>query len=100
MFLNEDLIPPDDKNHVVGLHLAERPTIEMETILTFVLHDFRLPFTGFFLLEDFTWWMLLRSTTWFNKFVMFEFDDRRWVKNFCMPKIIILKFSNLLAPHV
>ena len=100
MFSDKDLIPPDDKSYTVGPHLAHRPVIEMETILACVLHDFRLPFAGFFLPEDLDWWVLPRSTTWFNKFVMFEFDDKRWVKKFCMLKNVILKFSNLLAPHV
>jgi hypothetical protein len=71
----------------------------METIVSTVLHDFHLKNATSLLEADIGYWVLPWSSAWFSQF-LYEYDDRRWVENFCMNKESIFRLSNLLSPAI
>jgi hypothetical protein len=74
--------------------------IDMNTIVAFVLHDFRLAHARIVLDDELGFWVLPRSTAWFSQFLLHEYSDDRWVANFRFTKATIFRMSSLLAPHV
>lgn len=89
-----------EEDHSDGDVGSEHRLFVQETILASVRHDYRLRNIAFLFPADLGWWVLPRSTTWFSRFVMYEFDDERWIKNFRMPKGVVLCFVAVLSPHV
>ena len=77
-----------------------RTIMTIETTIALVFYNFRLQNAGMILLEELGWWVLLRSTTWFSQFVLFEFDKSRWIHNFQMPKGVVLRLASVLGPHI
>jgi hypothetical protein len=71
--------------------------VDMNTVIAYVLHDFRLVHARTILDEELGFWILPRSTTWFSHFLLHEYDDRRWVQNFRFTKDIVFQMSNVLA---
>jgi hypothetical protein len=41
-----------------------------------------------------------RSTAWFTRFVIEQYEDERWVQHFRMTKSTVFRLSQLLAPHI
>ncbi|KAG0596663.1 hypothetical protein M758_UG274300 [Ceratodon purpureus] len=64
------------------------------------LHHFRLCVAFNFLHEDLGFWVKLRSTTWFSRFLLDQYDDGRWIQMFRMTKHAVISLSNLLKPHI
>jgi hypothetical protein len=64
------------------------------------MHDFRLAHAAELIERELGWWVLPRSTCWFSRFVLTEFDDTRWLENFRMTKSSLISLSNLLRPHI
>ena len=62
--------------------------------------NFQLPTSLSVFPDDLGYWVKPRSTTWFSHFLLFEYDDRRWLEMFRMTKGSIFAFADLLAPHV
>ena len=52
IFEEEDLFLADHESESAGPHSIERPMGNMETIVASVLHDYCLPFGGFFFLDN------------------------------------------------
>jgi hypothetical protein len=95
-----DAIPPDEGAVEVHVVHVEEALVNMNTILASVLHDFRLAHAAELVGRELGWWVLLRSTCWFSRFVLTEFDDSRWLENFRMTKAALISLSNLLRPHI
>jgi hypothetical protein len=55
---------------------------------------------GSLLDQDVGWWVKSRSTTWFSRFFLFEYNDSRWIENFRMSKSSLLNLSRMLASHI
>jgi hypothetical protein len=51
--------------------------VDMNTIITSVLHDFRLAYARCILDEELGFWVLPRSTAWFSQFLLYEYSDDR-----------------------
>jgi len=72
------------------------PLLDMSTALM----NFRLC-TLFHLFEDdMGFWVKPRSTTWFSRFLISEYDDTRWMHMFRMTKSSVFALVDVLRPHV
>jgi hypothetical protein len=74
--------------------------MNIETIVSAVLHDFQLRNANLLLGVDIEFRVLPKSTTWFSQFLIFKYNDTRWVENFCMNKESFFRLSNLLRPVI
>jgi hypothetical protein len=77
--------PSDDRNPTSPLEQMHT-LINMETIVSSVLHDFRLSNAAALLGADLGFWVQPRSTAWFSQFLLYEYDNACWVENFHMNK--------------
>jgi hypothetical protein len=89
-----DVVPP--VNRVTRVHAA---LVDMNTILAFVLHDFRLAHARTILDEELGFWVRPRSTAWFSQFLLHEYNDDRWVANFRFTKDAVFHMASVLAPN-
>lgn len=64
------------------------------------LHHFRLSLAYSFLDDELGFWVKPRSTTWFSRFLLEQYDNQRWVEMFRMTKPAVLSLSEVLRPHV
>ena len=69
-------------------------------IISSCLLNLHFPTSLYVLPDDLGFWVKPRSTTWFSRFLMAEYDDRRWLEMFRMTKRSVFALSDLLAPHV
>jgi hypothetical protein len=64
------------------------------------LQNFRLCTSFNVFDDDLGYWVKPRSTTWFSRFLLSEYDDSRWIQMFRMNKAAVFALSHLLCPHV
>jgi hypothetical protein len=64
------------------------------------LNNYRLCTAFMFFEEDLGFWVKPRSTTWFSRFLLEQYDNNRWVQMFCMTKPAVFALAGLLRPHV
>lgn len=64
------------------------------------LHNFRLWTTFNIFGDDLGFWVKPRSTTWFLKFLIDQYDDGRWVQMFCINKAYVFGLVELLRPQI
>ena len=69
----------------------------MNTILTYVLHNFRLAHAWYILDEELGFWKLPRSTAWFSQFLLHEYRNEHWITNFRFTKAAIFCLAEVLA---
>jgi hypothetical protein len=50
--------------------------------------------------EDLGFWTRPRSTTWFSRFVVSEFEDDRWVQCFRMTKMAVFSLAEMLRSKI
>jgi hypothetical protein len=50
--------------------------------------------------EDLGYWVRPRSTTWFSRFVVEEFQDDRWVQCFRMTKRVVFSLVEMLRLQI
>lgn len=70
----------------------------VEDLSMVALHHFRIWSTMNFLDEDMGYWVKPRSTTWFSRFLIEEYDDDRWIEMFRFTKREIFNLASLLSP--
>ena len=100
MFRPGDAIPPDEGDPAVDVAQVHDTLVNMNSIVASVLHDFRIAHATTLLDQELGWWVLPRSTSWFSRFVLQEYDDSRWLENFRMSKSAVFSLTNLLRPHI
>lgn len=100
MFRPLETVPPDEGEIHVNVSDVHETLQNMHTIIASVLHDFRLAHASTLLDTELGWWVLPRSTSWFSRFVLQEYDDNRWLENFRITKAAVFNLTNLLRPHV
>ena len=83
-------------SHATRVHNA---LVDMNTIIVFVLHGFRLAHAKIILDDELGFWILPKSIAWFYQFLLHKYNDGRWVANFSFTKIFIFCMSTLLIPH-
>ena len=90
-----------DDNTLVALPgNFEEGFLDAENEITATLHHFRLCLACNFLDDDLGFWVKPRSTTWFSRFLLEQYDNQRWVEMFRMTKPAVLSLSEVLRPHV
>jgi len=100
VFANPVLPPSDDAVGRNSHSEVENSFINMDNIVSSVLYDFRLRHSGVLLGDDLSYWVKPRSTTWFSRFLLQEYDDGRWVENFRMSKDGVRSLASILSPHL
>jgi hypothetical protein len=64
------------------------------------MNCFRILNSQFLEFGDFGFWVKPRSTAWFSRLVIDQFDDERWVQHFRMTKAAVMGLLEMLAPHI
>lgn len=100
MFRPEDTIPPDEGDASGEIGQVHDTLINMNSIIASVLHDFRIVHATSLLDQELGWWVMPRSTSWFSRFVLQEYDDSWWLENFRMTKASVFSLTNLLRRHI
>jgi hypothetical protein len=100
MFGPEEAGTSEDGNPTPTLGQMHDTLMNMETIVSCVLHDFRLSNASQLLGADLGFWVLPRSTAWFSQFLMYEYDNARWVENFRLTKESVFRMADMLSPYV
>jgi hypothetical protein len=80
-------------------HCTE-PVFDAEHVTAAALHHFQLCNVFTLFNEELGFWVKPRSTTWFSKFLLGQYDDERWVHMFRMTKVAVFSLAQLLQPHV
>ena len=94
----EDLTAEQDDS--LPIQCLDSSTVDMDIATHAVLQHWRL-WAGLSALdEDLGFWMKPRSTTWFTKFLLEEYDDDRWINLFRMTKRSVFHLANILAPSI
>ena len=75
MFRPLESIPPDEGDGEVDVSLVHETFVNLNAIVASVLHDFRIIHASTLLDQELGWWILPRSTSWFSRFVLQEYDD-------------------------
>jgi hypothetical protein len=75
------------------------PLFDVDAVANAALHNFQL--CNMFVLfdDDLGFWVKPRSTTWFSRFLLEQYDDHRWVQMFRMTKPVVFALADLLRPH-
>jgi hypothetical protein len=100
----------DDKRH--RLEESDRLFLECSGARQFGAYDFGLYLNGVALQQlqcllsmseshdSDRWWVKSRSITWFEQFVLTEYDDHRWIELFRMSKATVLRISDHIHPLI
>jgi hypothetical protein len=59
-----------------------QPSFDVDVVTHATLHNFRICNIFSLLDDDLGFWVKPRSTTWFSRFLLDQYDDHRWVKMF------------------
>ena len=89
----------DDESYML-LDACADPCFDIETAVGAALHTYRLCNLFFVLGEDLGYWVKPRSTAWFSKFLLNQYDDERWITMFRMTKPTVQNLAALLKPIV
>jgi hypothetical protein len=79
------------------------PIVETNTkffLIIVAFHHLQLQSCLFVLSQKLRHWVKPRSIKWFFRFLLIEYDDDRWVKNFRMTKSTLFRIVNQLWPYV
>lgn len=79
---------------------CQQASDEMEAFTHAALHSFQLCNMYSLLDEELRFWVKPRSTTWFSRFLLEQYDDERWIKMFRMTKPAMLSLAEVLKPRV
>ena len=100
------LTPADEDDNDAGdalrsvLDAATEPIDDPLRIMSTAVENFHLCTSFNLFSDDLGYWVKPRSTTWFSRFLLSEYDDRRWIQMFRMTKHAVFALADLLAPHV
>jgi len=83
---------------VVGTLIG--PQHDSHALFTAGLHNYRLCTMFQMFDEDLGYWVRPRSTTWFSRFLLEQYDDHRWIQMFRMSKKRVFALADILKPHV
>jgi hypothetical protein len=73
---------------------------DISTITSSVLYNFRLGKIFVVFYKDLGWWVKPRSTTWFYKFLIEQYDNDQWLENFYLTKASVFSLDDLLQPLI
>ena len=96
----EDSEDSDDELLQSIMQTPPESSFDMEAVARAALHNFRLCSVFFILDDDLGYWVKPRSTTWFSRFLLNQYDDERWITMFRMTKPAVQTLAELLKPVV
>jgi len=76
----------DSLDSEVDLPLNEGHSLDIDAANIATLHLMRISTMLTTIDEDLRYWVKLRSTTWFTRFLLHKYDDHYWVQMFRMSK--------------
>lgn len=82
------------------VHAFDSPHSDYASLISSALHNFRLCTPFSYLDDDLGYWVKPRSTTWFSRFLVDQYDNTRWVEMFRMTKPSVFALAGVLRPHV
>ena len=91
----------DNDNSVLSMTgPCAEPSFDVDILTRAALHSFRLCNVCSLLGDDLGYWVKPRSTAWFSRFLLDQYDDERWVTMFRMTKPAVHSLATLLTPRV
>lgn len=78
----------------------DRGEADASSMLQATLNNYRLCTAFMFFEEDLGFWVKPRSTTWFSRFLLDQYDNNRWIQMFRLTKPAMFALAGLLRPHV
>lgn len=94
---SDDETSPDRDMTLINM---ETGSSAVDAMTRATLMHYRLWNTIPFFDEDLGFWVKPRSTTWFSRFLLHEYDDSRWVQLFRMTKRLVFSLAMLLSPTI
>lgn len=98
--LLEELEDESKDQILVIVHTIRRPVTDTLAMMTRTLHNCRFCNTLTFFDDELKFWVEPRSTIWFSRFLLEQYDGRRWMTMFRMTKPSIFALAKLLKPHI
>jgi hypothetical protein len=89
----------DVQHRLLSVNLVHSTLLDLNSILSSVLHDFRLSHSSSLMDPELGWWVKPRNLAWFSQFLLFEYDDARWIQCFRMSKTAVFRLAALLRPQ-
>ena len=80
--------------------LCERNSGNIDNVTQSTLTHFCIWSSAFLLDEDLGFWVKPRLTTWFSRFLLHEYDNRRWIEMFRFTKGAVFRLAALLTPAI
>ena len=80
--------------------LSDSSSLDMETVTRAALYNFRLCNVFSLLDDDLGYWVKPRSTAWFSRFLLNQYNDERWITMFHMSKPAVHSLAALWRPTV
>lgn len=91
----------DDQDELSAIvHRLQDSEPDASSMLRATLHNYRFCTAFMFLEEDLGFWVKPRSTTWFSRFLLEQYDNTLWISMFRMTKASVFALAGLLKPHV
>jgi len=78
------------------LNFDESPVMDTLSLASATLHYFRLSLVPYPMTDEVVWWVKPRSTTWFSRFLLEQYDNSRWLSMFRMTKESVFSLVDLL----
>lgn len=95
-----DVAQDDEPEDTLMYDVAGPQAHDYVSVAEAVFNHFRLWSNLSVVDEDLGFWVKPRSTVWFSRFLLEEYDDHRWVQLFRMTKTSIFSLARLLTPHI
>jgi hypothetical protein len=100
MVLEYPEVEEDDSFSVLMPTVCDDIQHDMTLVLALMLHCYRLLNSHSVLLEDFGFWVKPRSTAWFSRFMVDQYDNEHWIQHSRMTKVVVFRLAAMLSPHI
>lgn len=76
------------------------PTVDTTALLNTTIQNFQFCTTMNIFDEEIMYWIRLRSTTWFFRFLVDQYNNSRWLSMFKMTKGSVFCLAKIIKPHI
>ena len=90
----------DDEVTAVLKFVDNSPAVNIVPLLQTSIQNFQFCSAVNMFDEEITYWVRPRSTTWFSRFLIEQYDSSRWLSMFRMTKDAVFALAQMLEPHV
>jgi len=78
------------------LDFLEASVMDTLSLLSTTLHNYRLCFVAYPIIDEISTWVKSRSTIWFSHFLLEEYNNSRWISMFRMTKGSVFALAEIL----